>query len=362
MKRMGKFMLPLVAACMLMFAVFHVVKAQQVPDKPPPPVEPPRSPFGKTVAGAGITEAVNENISIGASIPGVVEDVYVPVEKVGQTVKAGQPLFLVDSRQLKAQLAYQQANVEAAQRQWDKLKNQPRPEELAVKKAALEVADANVNLRTDLAIRARRLAPSGAMSAEDISQRLLAVEVAKQQLSQAQADYTLMERGAWQYDLDIAKAAVDMAVAQVNQTKKDLERLLVTAPKDGVVLQVNVRKGEYVGTPPSQALVVLGDTHKKVHVRVDIDEHDIPRFKTGAPAKASVRGSPQERYPLTFQRVEPYVIPKKSLTGDNTERVDTRVLQVIYELDTTGRPIYVGQQLDVFLDVDAVESPATPVS
>jgi multidrug resistance efflux pump len=359
MKRIGKFILPLLAACMLLFAVLHVVKAQQVPAKPPPPVEPPRSPFGKCVAGAGITEAVNENVSIGASIAGVVEEVYVPVEKVGQTVKAGQPLFLVDSRALKAQLAYQEANVQAAQRQWDRLKNQPRPEELAVKKAAIEVAEANVNLQTDLANRARRLAPSGAMSAEDISQRLLAVEVAKQQLSQSQADYTLMERGAWQYDLDIAKAAVDLAKAQVDQTKKDLERLLVTAPKDGVVLQVNVRTGEYVGTPPSQALVVLGDTHKKVHVRVDIDEHDIPRFKAGAPAKASVRGSPQEKYPMTFQRVEPYVIPKKSLTGDNTERVDTRVLQVIYELDTTSRPIYVGQQLDVFIDVEPGETTAS---
>jgi multidrug resistance efflux pump len=345
---------------MLVFAVFHVVKAQQVPEKPLPPVDPPRSPFGKTVAGAGITEAVNENVNIGASIPGIVEAVYVPVEKVGQTVKAGQPLFLVDSRQLKAQLAYQEANLLSAQRQWEKLKNQPRPEELAVKKAAIEVAEANVNLQTDLANRARRLAPTGAMAAEDVNQRLLAVEVSKQQLAQARADYTLLEHGAWEYDLAIAKAAIDMARAQVDQTKKDLERLLVTAPKDGVVLQVNVRTGEYVGTPPSQALVVLGDIHKKVHVRVDIDEHDIPRFKSGVPAKASVRGAPQERYSMTFQRVEPYVIPKKSLTGDNTERVDTRVLQVIYELDTTGRPIYVGQQLDVFIDVDTVQaSPPT---
>jgi multidrug resistance efflux pump len=352
MKGLAKYLLPLVAACMLIFAVFHVVKAQQVPEKPLPPVDPPRSPFGKTVAGAGITEAVNENVNIGASIPGIVEEVYVPVEKVGQTVKAGQPLFLVDSRQLKAQLAYQEANLLSAQRQWEKLKNQPRPEELAVKKSAIDVAEANVNLQRDLANRATRLAPTGAMSTEDINQRLLAVEVAKQQLAQARADYTLMERGAWEYDLAISKAAVEMAKAQVEQTKKDIERLLVRAPKDGVVLQVNVRTGEYVGTPPSQALVVLGDIHKKVHVRVDIDEHDIPRFKPGSPAKASVRGAPQERYPMTFQRVEPYVIPKKSLTGDNTERVDTRVLQVIYELDTTGRPIYVGQQLDVFIDVD----------
>ena len=123
------------------------------------------------------------------------------------------------------------------------------------------------------------------------------------------------------------------------------------------MLQVNVRPGEYVGTPPSQALIVLGDISKKVHVRVDVDEHDIPRFKMGAPAKASLRGSPETAYPLEFERVEPYVIPKKSLTGDNTERVDTRVLQVIYSLDVTDRPVYVGQQLDVFIDVgDAPES------
>ena len=71
--------------------------------------------------------------------------------------------------------------------------------------------------------------------------------------------------------------------------------------------------------------------------------------------------------PLEFVRVDPYVIPKRSLTGDNTERVDTRVLQVIYSLRTEGKPIYVGQQLDVFMDVGdgepAAEQPsATPVS
>ena len=52
-------------------------------------------------------------------------------------------------------------------------------------------------------------------------------------------------------------------------------------------------------------------------------------------------------------RVEPYVVPKKSLTGDNTERVDTRVLQVIYALVSADRRVYVGQQLDVFVNVGA---------
>ena len=110
---------------------------------------------------------------------------------------------------------------------------------------------------------------------------------------------------------------------------------------------------------PGQTLMVLGHAHE-LHVRVAIDKRDVDRYQTGLPARAVTRGAARHSYPLRFVRVEPYIIPKKSLTGDNTERVDTRVLQVIYELDTTGRPVYVGQQLDVFIDVDAApaEKPA----
>src|SRR5436309_934264 len=64
-KKLGKWLLPLMAASLLVFAVFHVVRAQQTLPKPPPPVEPSRNPFGKTVAGAGIVEARSQNIAIG---------------------------------------------------------------------------------------------------------------------------------------------------------------------------------------------------------------------------------------------------------------------------------------------------------
>jgi hypothetical protein len=117
-----------------------------------------------------------------------------------------------------------------------------------------------------------------------------------------------------------------------------------------MILLVNVREGEYVGTPPRQALMVLGAINDKVHLRVDIGEHDIPRFIKGAAATASPRGHSQISYPLKYERFEPFVVPKKSLTGDNVERVDTRVLQVIYTLETKDRPVYVGQQMDVFIN------------
>ena len=71
-----------------------------------------------------------------------------------------------------------------------------------------------------------------------------------------------------------------------------------------------------------------------------------------------LKGRPEKEFTLSFVRVEPFVIPKRSLTGQSRERVDTRVLQVIYALDAKGRQFYVGQQLDVF--IDAGDQPQAP--
>jgi multidrug resistance efflux pump len=178
------------------------------------------------------------------------------------------------------------------------------------------------------------------------------------QLSRSEAEHKLLMAGAWEADKNVSRAAIAQAKAAIEQMQMQIERLNVRALVEGEVLQVNVRPGEFVGAPPDKALIVLGDV-RKLHVRVDIDEQDIVRFRPGAKATASVRGDGQRTLPLTFVRVEPYVIPKKSLTGDNSERVDTRVLQVIYaiEPDAVGDvPLYVGQQMDVYVESAAGKS------
>jgi HlyD family secretion protein len=365
-KRLGKFVLPLFAVGMLSFAIYHVVQAQQKPPKPPPPLEPARTPFGRTVAGAGIVEARSQNIAVGSAMPGVVLKVWSPEELglpanstmtpwealIGQYVKQGDPLFRVDDRQLKAMLAFHEANLASAKAQLAKLQKMPRPEELAVSKAKEEVAQATVAMQRDLAERDAKLIGSGSVTDEQYQQHRLSLRVAQQQLLQAKAELALIQAGSWEKDIDIARAAVKLAEAQVRQDQTDIDRAIARAPMDGIILQVNVRPGEFVGTNPNAALIVLGTVTDRVNIRVDIDEHDIPRFQAGA-AVASFRGAPDKKYPLNFVRVEPYVIPKKSLTGDNTERVDTRVMQAIYSLQTEGKRVYVGQQLDVFIDVSA---------
>src|SRR5260370_1099390 len=245
-KRIRTFILPALAVGMLTFAVIHVVKAQQTLPKPPPPIEPAWSPFSSTVAGAGIVEARTKNISIGSAMQGIVLEVYVPVEKVGTTVEAGTPLFKVDDRQLQAQLLTAKANVAASQAQLLKLQKQPREDERPSQMAKVAAAKANLDLQEDLAERARRLRPTNAMSDEDYRQRLLVANVAHRNMDQAQADYKLWETGAWTYDIDIAKVAVQQAEAQQKQIETDIDRSIVRAPVKGRVLQVNVLPYQYV--------------------------------------------------------------------------------------------------------------------
>jgi HlyD family secretion protein len=94
--------------------------------------------------------------------------------------------------------------------------------------------------------------------------------------------------------------------------------------------------------------MIIGNT-EPLNIRVDIDENDAWRVVSGSKARAFVRGHSTDQVDLTFVRFEPYVLPKQSLTGSSTERVDTRVLQAIYRVDTNNVRLFVGQQMDVFI-------------
>ena len=348
-KLLSRVGLPLVAIGLLAFGLFHMLLAQ--PNLPPtaPPAMPPRSPLGPTIAAAGLVEAESENIALGSAHSGVVLEVFVPADKAGTQVKAGDPLFRVDDRQLKSQLAWQQASLSAAAAELARLEAMPRREELPAAEAKVRAAQSNLRLMRDQLERAEQIAARKSIAEQELIQRRLAQENAEAELARAQAELALLQAGAWEPDKQIARAKIARVKAEIDETQVEIERCLVRAPVDGEVLQVNVRPGEFVGTPPGKTLVLLGD-FRQPHVRVDIDEHDIPRFHPGAKAKAFVRGDGQQEFSLSFVRVEPYVVPKRSLTGDNTERVDTRVLQVIYAVDSPAAAVYVGQQMDVFID------------
>src|SRR6266404_7660407 len=100
----NRLVLPLLAATMGGLGFFHVNRESQTPPATAPPAYPARSPYQNGIAASGVVEASTENIAVGAALPGLVLEVHVPSAKVGARVTAGQPLFRMDDRHLKAQL------------------------------------------------------------------------------------------------------------------------------------------------------------------------------------------------------------------------------------------------------------------
>lgn len=339
-------LLPGIAAIAFSFMAWHLYHTSRPTPMASPPVEPSRSPYGDTIAGAGLIEPRSENIEVGAVVPGTVMEVFV---KVGQKVTAGAPLFRLDDRQKKSELLVQKARQQEAEAQLHRMEHMPRKEDVPPSEALVKRAQADVKARLDELNRTEQLVARDVSTKQDYIQREQAYLAARAQLDQAEAEHARLLAGSWEEDLAVARAQVAMTRETVTQAEVEIERLLVTAPIDGTILQVDVRPGEYVGTPPGQPLMVLGDL-SVLHVRVDIDEQDLPRFRPGLPGKGYVRGDAQTAIPMSFVRVEPYVEPKRSLTNSGTERVDTRVLQVIYALNPGQQTVYVGQQIDVFLD------------
>jgi len=344
---MLRYGVPVIAAVLLVFGVVTVLQSRPVRRPTVPVSAPPVASYARTVAGVGLVEASSENIAISTPVSGLCTQVYV---KVGDRVKAGQKLFSLDDRNLQAELAVRQRSLEVAQGQLDKLLRAPRPEEVPVAEAKVAeaeqtLADAAVQQRLIESVTDRR-----AVREEDLQRRRIATQAAEARVRQAKADLALLKAGAWAEDIKIARAQVALADREVQRVRTDIDRLTVTAPMDGRVLQSNIRLGEYAQSGPLPKPLMIFGSVSALNVRTDIDEHEAWRVRADAAAYATVRGSSGTRFPLRFVRFEPYVVPKKSLTGDSTERVDTRVLQVIYQVDDQKLPLYVGQQLDVFIE------------
>ncbi len=338
--------LPGVAVVAFTFMAWHLMQTNRVSPAASPPVEPSRSPYDATIAGSGLIESRSENISVAAVLPGTVAEVFV---RVGQEVEAGTPLFRIDDRQRLAEIAVQRSKLAQAEADLNRLEQLPRSEDIPPSEARVHRAQADLHARKDELDRIEGLLAKQVATQQDKIQSEQAFLAARAQWEQAAAEHAKLLAGAWKEDLQVARAQVEFARQSVRQAEVEQERLLVTAPIAGTVLKVDVRPGEYVGTPAGEPLVVLGD-NSVLHVRVDIDEQDLPRFRPGLQGKGFVRGDAATALPMSFVRVEPLVEPKRLLTNSGNERVDTRVLQVIYALSPSEQAVYVGQQIDVFLD------------
>ncbi len=362
--------------------------------------EPPHNPYRQSIGCAGIVEAASQNVVIGVSEAGRVVKVFV---HRGDKVKVGDPLLRTDTSNLEAQRVVAVAAVATANAALERVSAYQRPEngevlraqqaqalaqqhetehsvveaqftaaqqEWLVKDLEDQVARLDLTVKSHASpeqdlIHARFLLGAAQENANLLKQKIdtarlhVVTATAATQLAQANLDVFL--GGAWKPDLAAAKASVLQAEAQLKQIDLQIERCTVRAPLDAVVLRQEIHEGEYATTTDPLADsgnvgIVLGNLDH-LNIRVDVDEFDAQRFKPGMKAKALYKTGEGEPIELDFVRVDPFIIPKRALTNSQSELVDTRVLQIVYTVATPNSNLYVGQQVDVYIDTEGQHQP-----
>jgi HlyD family secretion protein len=309
---MRKFWLPLIALVGALLGLAIAFWSTQRPPTAPILFPPPTPPYEHFIYGSGLIEASSQNISIGTPFNEIITKIFV-VE--GDFVKQGDILFTLDLRAFEADLAVALANLGLAQADFEDKKTQfsfyvRLTDKRAVSEAAYQAAQ-----------------------------------------------FAMLEAAE-----NVKVAEANVLTAQVN-----IDRSIIRSPIDAKILQVNLHVGEIAPISPftvSQAewqtlaygsMLLLGDVNP-LQVRIDIDEVEAWRYQPGSRATAFVRGNSHINFPLTFRRVEPYVVPKSSFTGETVERVDTRVLQVLYTFDKGDLPVFTGLVLDVYIESPPFEA------
>ena len=307
--------LPVLAVIGLVAAIAFIVFGLPDRELSEPETAPPSPPEALAdearVAGSGVVEPSSELVQIGTALAGLVTDLRV---QPGDFVDRGQPLFTVDTRAI----------------------------ESSVREATTAIAEARAAIAE--ASAARSTAQAQLQLYRNVSDP---AAVSRAEVIRAEGDAR-----AAQERLDLARARLDAAQARASTARTELGRATVRAPISGQILAVNIRPGEFLATQGASGgspYIEMGET-RPLHVRIDIDEEQAPRLALGRPATVSPRGAAQRRVQASFVRAEPVVVPKRQLTNAAAERVDVRVLQVLYALPESARDDFrVGQQVDAFI-------------
>jgi HlyD family secretion protein len=327
----------------------------------PPAFNPAANPYAQGIYANGIVEsaqASGENVNVYPEVAGPVTAVLVAE---GQTVKAGTALLAVDTSVQQALTAQLKAQADAAGSLLEELRRQPRPETLEVARAQKDAAAANLRQVADQFAKQQQ---SFAIDPRSVSKDVLdtaanAVRIAEANLDVASRQYELTKAGAWSYDIQNQERSYQAARKQYEASNALLQKYTLRAPIDGTILALAASVGSYVSpqgtydsyTQSAAPVVVMSGAQHYLGVRVYVDEILLHRLPAPGHlvAQMQVRGT-DIKVPLEFVRVQPYVTPKIELSDQRNERVDLRVLPVLFRFANSEQlNIYPGQLVDVYI-------------
>lgn len=326
-----------------------------------PVFNPVSDPYVSGIYAEGIVESVQssgENMNIYPEVPGTVKQILVAE---GQEVRKGTPLVLIDDSVQRATTEQQKSAAEAAHAMLQELKAEPRKETLDVAEAQVVSAKAALKTAEDALGKekaAYEIDPrSVSKDAFDSAANAEAVAQANLEVARKQRDLT--KAGAWSFDIQNQERQHNALEKAYLASSALLSKYTLRAPTDGVVLSISTIVGNYVSPQGSYEsysqgmtpVLVLGTPQGSLEVRCYIDEILVPRLPPTSKMKAqmSIRGS-NMKVRLDYIRMQPFVSPKIELSDERQERVDVRVLPVIFRAEKPKNVnLYPGELVDVYI-------------
>ena len=279
------------------------------------------------VAGDGVVEPADREIKVAGQVPGRIARILV---KEGDHVEAGAVIAELESATERAALAAAEGDLESAKADLLRTSRGLRREDVDAIVADTEGARARAAISLDTLERTEKLAKGGASTPDELDRARRQADADQRALESQEAKKKAALAGSRSEDIVQSRAKVLGAAARRDEANAQLERLTIGAPIAGEILQLKFRAGEYY-TPGGDAIVIMGDT-RTLRVRMDVDERDIARVALGANAFATASAFPGRRFAGTVVEIGKRIGRKNVRTDDPTERIDTKILEVVFQL------------------------------
>lgn len=306
----------------------------------------------RMIAGPGRVEPSSEDIKIGSELSGRLKVVNA---EEGDAIHRGQVLAELENADYRAQVESARANVIAKQAVLRKVVNGARRQERDEAWSSVSEAKAVMeNAKSELR-RRQELFSAGVVSREELERYAREADVAQAKYEAAVQQHALVDDRAREEDQSLAEADLKLAQAQLDEAQARYDKTFIRSPIDGTVLRKHHRSGESVSnssTVPDPVLTI-GD-RKTLRVRVDVDETDVSKVNVGQKAYVTADAFGQRKFWGHVVRVGQQLGPKNVRTDEPTEKVDTKILETLVELDP-GSQLPDGLRVDAFIVPDVGE-------
>lgn len=297
------------------------------------------------IAAPGRVEAVSEEVRVSSELSGRLRSV--PVEE-GDRVRKGQVLAQIENEEYLARVAEAEAALAQRKAELLRLVNGARSQERRAAEASRQAAKAVLENAHREAERRRNLASHEMISRDEAERYERADRVAEAEYERAAQEFSLVDADAREEDRRKAEAAVSGAQAQLGEARSYLEKTYIRSPLDGVVLRKFRHPGESVSTQFDSPIVTLADD-SSLRVRLDVDESDVARLRVGLPAYVTAETYGTRKFTGHVIRVGRILGKKNVRTDEPSERVDTKILEALMELDP-GQRLPLGLRVDAYVD------------